>query len=393
MRIQIYLPLDRNFAGRLLVLGEPEVLYGPVPAAGKSHSMAARVHGNPNRDPLSAYGDTPYGIFAVSLSNDGTSIVLGPLDGQAALADAQGRFLMAIIGDADERQGRLRATAGEIRVFNSDLLNLVRIVGVADSIVQCNIAFGDALTIPVYEEGDGAELCDPPRHSKLVETTPAAITRRAALARTALFTILSTSPLLAPKLATAQAVASTTYTSGTEDEQPDVDPGPDTTVSQPSGPPAYEVKPGVQVDPGVSGTLFGIADDYSGANNGGMVIVTSSQRTATQQADAMFNNYQNNSTTTYRDTTLEQQIHDAYTNGVDAGETRDQVVHDMATIIQDAADRGEFISAHLTGQAIDVRLTDSNGNPIDFNKLQAAANAHGYRVIKEGNHYHLQPNH
>ena len=147
----------------------------------------------------------------------------------------------------------------------------------------------------------------------------------------------------------------------------------------------------VSIDSNIAANIFPIADSYANSTGGQLFNVSDANRTADDQASAMYNNYQNDTAPSYKNVALEQQIHDAYTQGVDDKESHDAIVSDMAKVIQDAMDQGNYISDHLTGDAFDVSKVDAHGNPINLSKLQAAATAQGYTVLIEANHYHLQP--
>jgi hypothetical protein len=185
MRIRIGLPDDRDFAGRLEVLDDDgTVVFGPVPAAGRAHDESAAAHGNPSRNPLRAYGDTPLGTFAVrgvipsgpgtefedeSLGRHGV-VVLEPVSGQAALADAHGRFRLFIQGGRDGDES-LRATAGAIRLRDQDQRQLVALLRLAPGRLLCDV-------VPTPQRGAGVSLTPPP-----LDHDPPALPGRSSVSR------------------------------------------------------------------------------------------------------------------------------------------------------------------------------------------------------------------
>lgn len=61
--IAIIFPKDRHYVGQLFVYDEELACFGPCGADGKADDAAAAAHGNPERNPESAFGDTPCGEF------------------------------------------------------------------------------------------------------------------------------------------------------------------------------------------------------------------------------------------------------------------------------------------------------------------------------------------
>lgn len=135
-RLLIELPVDRDICGRLTLLDENETtLCGPFPVAGRAGDAVAAANGNPRRDPLLRYGDTPTGLYAVRhllKSGKGTPFnasefgahgvaVIEGVAGEAAYAEANGRFHLLISGGAPSADGRLRATVGGLRLSDADM--------------------------------------------------------------------------------------------------------------------------------------------------------------------------------------------------------------------------------------------------------------------------------
>src|ERR1700730_8303356 len=100
-------------------------LSGPFPVAARATDPLAAAAGNPKRSPLLRYGDTPTGGYIVTRllkSGRGTRfptvqfgangvIVLEPVSGAAAAAEANGRFHFLIAGGRVSREGCLRPAA------------------------------------------------------------------------------------------------------------------------------------------------------------------------------------------------------------------------------------------------------------------------------------------
>jgi hypothetical protein len=140
-KLIVSLPANREFEGRLTLEEENgRVLAGPFPVCGLADRAAAGRHGNPSGQPLLPYGDTPLGryrIAGIHATGRKTSlsaelfgphgvIVLTPTAGDAALADANGRFCIAIQGGTLGPGRRLRPTNGSLRLTDKDQRALVR---------------------------------------------------------------------------------------------------------------------------------------------------------------------------------------------------------------------------------------------------------------------------
>lgn len=129
LTIEVRLPADRNQLGTL-TCGD-----FTCPCLGKADNLNAKRNGNPTRNPLQQFGDTPTGIYNVAIgpvawpvSVYGTHPVLrmDPVDGAALVAERDGkRSGLLIHGGALNQQGRLRPTFGCIRVRNEHQKELV----------------------------------------------------------------------------------------------------------------------------------------------------------------------------------------------------------------------------------------------------------------------------
>ena len=132
----IELPANRDYTGTLSLLNESgKIILGPFAVAGRSGDQLAAEHGNPSRATTLPYGDTALGTYrvaAISATGSGTryrrdlfgahgAIVLHAKDGDAALAEANGRFEILIHGGPLSPYGTLRATSGHLRIADNDL--------------------------------------------------------------------------------------------------------------------------------------------------------------------------------------------------------------------------------------------------------------------------------
>jgi len=138
--IVVKLPDDRTEYGTIQVEDDAgNVLAGPFPAYGKADNSRASNEGNPSRDPVRPYGDTPTGGYllgAVEPTGAGTgfseptygnagAIRLIPNSGQALEAEHNGRSGLLIHGGSTNATGGLRPTYGCVRVGNDDMAKVV----------------------------------------------------------------------------------------------------------------------------------------------------------------------------------------------------------------------------------------------------------------------------
>jgi hypothetical protein len=126
MRIVIRLPMSRLRSGTLHLIGDDgvELLCGD--ALGRADNMAAAKAGNPSRNPLKSYGDTPVGQYLGALlagclqpaRSYGTfpPISLNPMSGQALQAKLNGRRGLLLHSGDLGLQGGLRPTHGCVRI-------------------------------------------------------------------------------------------------------------------------------------------------------------------------------------------------------------------------------------------------------------------------------------
>jgi len=118
------------------------------------------------------------------------------------------------------------------------------------------------------------------------------------------------------------------------------------------------------------------------------LTVTSGKRTPQGQAQAMYDNLQRNSTPHYSNQAAFHQIVEAYNDAVATGAGQEGAVEAMASVIERQVSQGVYISAHLTGNAVDIRSRDMSDEEKDA--LEEAAKSAGGRVVIETNNIHLQ---
>jgi hypothetical protein len=174
-----------------------QVICGPLAVAARANSRLANLRGNPTRNPLHRFGDTPTGswriheILASGLDTNFSADEFGPYGvvvleatgGDAALADANGRFRILIQAGDPSLDGRLRATAGALRLSNEAQFQLIRAIKESGG-SRCDVVVDDgAATAETVASDRACDLEDPP----LAATNDAAnraaldVTRRDAL--------------------------------------------------------------------------------------------------------------------------------------------------------------------------------------------------------------------
>jgi hypothetical protein len=177
MRIVVELPRNRDCCGSLFVFqATGEILCGPFAVGARANDQLASARGNPTRNPLHRFGDTPSGTWRVREilpSGPETNfpegefgphgvVVLEATGGDAALADANGRFRILIQAGQPSADGRLRATAGALRLSNEAQLQLLKAIEERGG-SRCDVVVNDAVAFDETVAADGTcDLEDPP---------------------------------------------------------------------------------------------------------------------------------------------------------------------------------------------------------------------------------------
>jgi hypothetical protein len=156
-RLLIEFSSDRNRCGRLTLVDRAgRRICGGFAVAGRSTDSLAAAEGNPRRDTKLLYGDTPTGRYRLARtmkSGKGTFfptaefgphgvVVLEAVAGDAALAEANGRFHVLLQGGRRAANGGLRSSAGALRLANDDLRLLMAALRKADE-VTCEVVEAD----------------------------------------------------------------------------------------------------------------------------------------------------------------------------------------------------------------------------------------------------------
>jgi hypothetical protein len=130
---------------------------GPFPVATRADIRLARRLGNPDRDPTCRFGDVGLGTYGLETEVSakqtkawGTpeygpvgALAFRPESGEAAIGEANGRFELVLHGGDGGRDGRLRPTAGGLRLSNGDLKELLAHVRAAGGDLICECVAGE----------------------------------------------------------------------------------------------------------------------------------------------------------------------------------------------------------------------------------------------------------
>jgi hypothetical protein len=156
-RLLIEFSPDRDRCGRLTLFDRSgRKICGGIAVAGRSTDSLAAAQHNPRRDPRLMYGDTPTGRYRLGRilkSGKGTYfptaefgphgvIVLEAIDGDAALAEANGRFHVLLQGGRSAANGGIRSSAGALRLANDDLRLLMAALRKTDEF-SCEVMESD----------------------------------------------------------------------------------------------------------------------------------------------------------------------------------------------------------------------------------------------------------
>ena len=132
-KILVELPPKRTKVGLISIRQDNRQIWGTAACYGKADDQSAAAHGNPLRDPLKPFGDTPLGVYNCVIGRPALTpkivhsygpngyIVLQPVSGAAKLAEKNGRFGLLIHGGDLNAAGKLRPTFGCVRVPNDKM--------------------------------------------------------------------------------------------------------------------------------------------------------------------------------------------------------------------------------------------------------------------------------
>ncbi|HEV2801914.1 MAG TPA: peptidoglycan-binding domain-containing protein [Pyrinomonadaceae bacterium] len=153
----------------------------------------------------------------------------------------------------------------------------------------------------------------------------------------------------------------------------------------------FTVDAGVRLSDNARERVGLIADEYF-RRTGKNLRVTDGTRTAHDQARQIYNKIQLNDTGIYRNQIALAEIRRAYDAGVRAGKSRDEIVNDMAAVIQRQVDRGVYISRHLRAGAVDISVRGMTASDEREFRASVAAVSGDTSVLRETRppHFHLQ---
>lgn len=130
MTLRAILPRDRNLVGKLIAFDNGTEIF-ECPVLGKSDNARAKREGNPTRDSLKRFGDTPTGTWRcrkhgpvppASTYGVHPVIVMTPLSGDALRASTRsGIWLHGGAPGRNKATKLLRPTFGCLRVADEDI--------------------------------------------------------------------------------------------------------------------------------------------------------------------------------------------------------------------------------------------------------------------------------
>lgn len=135
LEIEVHVPQDREYAGRVRILAGSRVIAQGLATASANAPIAERRR-NPRRDPLRPGGHAPFGRYALrahgptpagARSEYGDTLALfEPVAGEALDAESFGRLtLLVYAGDRGPDQ-RIRRTQGGVRLDSAVMAELTR---------------------------------------------------------------------------------------------------------------------------------------------------------------------------------------------------------------------------------------------------------------------------
>ncbi len=177
--IEVRLHSDRTKTGTLHLNDDSgTVLAGPYTVLGKSDTQIAEEYGNPSRDPTQPYGDTPTGVYEVAgYKTTGThhypahsyghfgAIALKAREGQAMVAEENGRTGLLIHSGDPGHGGQLRPTNGCLRLSNGHMRKLLHSISRDNVTVgQCVVSEMELEETEASAPDHGHHMGDPPPH-------------------------------------------------------------------------------------------------------------------------------------------------------------------------------------------------------------------------------------
>jgi hypothetical protein len=182
-KLIVILPENRDLEGVLrLEEQNGRLVAGPFAVCGRADGEVAGRHGNSSRQALLPFGDTPLGRYRIAgivptgrrtnLSAERFGpygvVVLKPAAGEAALADANGRFCIVIQGGKLGPGRRLRPTNGSLRLADKDQKRLVRALRKSRHCVCDCVGTAEPVNGRVVARDASYEEADPPLAGSLL---------------------------------------------------------------------------------------------------------------------------------------------------------------------------------------------------------------------------------
>jgi peptidoglycan hydrolase-like protein with peptidoglycan-binding domain len=128
-----------------------------------------------------------------------------------------------------------------------------------------------------------------------------------------------------------------------------------------------------------------LAKTYFGLTNA-KLTVTSGYRPPFRQAPAIYKNIVLKGVNTVRNTYKNKKLIDEILDAFQANKNNEsKAITAMQKVIEDQVKRREFISNHLLGNAIDLRVSTTVKS-----KIQKSLEIVGGRLVDEGDHYHIE---
>lgn len=151
---------------------------------------------------------------------------------------------------------------------------------------------------------------------------------------------------------------------------------------------SFKTASNVIISPEHEPKIEAMAKDYKQAS-GDMLYVVSSRRSNAGQAAAMYDKFRDGADgSDYRQKQALREIRGVYDAGKNAGQSRADTIKAMTAVIDRQVSRGVYISAHMLGRGVDIRMMSEKNK----RHLQAAALKYGGRFHPEGNppHIHIE---